>query len=261
MYKTWITILLALIVIVSSQLDCSNIPDPRVPGLSKYNITALVGKEVSLSDTFSTYKLRICQNNFPSCGACIGNTECCSGGLAGFCQSTDFWADCVGRFSQASGLTDTEGVTLLYEGGDWGMVGRITIYCDPTVEEIGNVRPENSNNYKHFLASSKHACPIRSDDSGTCSICTRKGCLWCLETNTCVCPPTPCQNFIKDPANCIFACRYPSCGTCAETNGCSWCLGGGSPDRCVASDNTDQCGGVVKDPSYCFWNTESYNVD
>jgi len=243
-------------VIVSSQSDCSNISDPRGVG-SRYNIAALVGKKISATDGFSLYNVTICENNITNCGNCGTNRECCSGGSPGFCQSNPFFADCLGKFSKVNGLSSTDGVELIYDNGDFGLTGSLKIYCDPNVDDIANVRFENFT-YSNVLASSRHACPIRS---GTCSTCTRQGCLWCLETNVCVCPPTPCQNFIKDPENCSFACRYPSCETCAETNGCSWCLGGGSADRCVASDNTDQCGGVVKDPSYCFWNTESYNVD
>jgi len=137
------------------------------------------------------------------------------------------------------------GVVLRYDDGDWGTIGRIKIICDPTVEGISDPVPEN--NPKVMRASSKHACPPLP----TCGICTRSGCLWCRDTNRCECPPTTCRNFIRDPIYCPDRCTADSCETCTQSSDeCAWCIsidGNG----CVENGDVDQCGSVVRDPSFC----------
>jgi len=141
-------ILLCLISLVLGIPDCSNIQGPAG---SSYDLSSIVGVELELSDTFSIYKAKICKNDYPDCGQC---------GVAGYCQSNEFFTDCIGKFSIALGMVGTEGVELVYDQGDWGNIGRIYLLCDPTAHEITGLYQENY--YKTFIARSKYACLTQS---------------------------------------------------------------------------------------------------
>jgi len=154
-------LLVTLIAIVSSLPDCGKIPDPDGSGMV-YDLTSLIGTELTIADSFSTYKTKICQNDYTGCGAC--EAACCASGTAGYCQNTDFWADCVGKFSTAIGMEGAAGVELLYDNGDWGMVGRIKILCDPAAEQLGNLRPDGDP--KTMIVNSKYACLAPANGSG-----------------------------------------------------------------------------------------------
>jgi len=145
--KVLVIYLLFTIAFVSySQPDCS-----AIKGASgdTVDLSALVGRELVLQDSFSTYKTTICKNTYSDCGTCSGP--------AGFCQSTEFWADCIGVFSTIVGPLPGGGVELMYENGDWGAYGKIKLNCDPNAGDIDNLRPDGAN-YKIMIANSKHAC-------------------------------------------------------------------------------------------------------
>jgi hypothetical protein len=140
-------IVLYLLSLAHGQPDCSRIP---IGNNQFYDISAVVGREFVLSDSFSFYKFTICTNTYADCGRC--------GGPAGYCQYTESWNDCLGKFSLAAPTTDKAGVDLLYDDGDWGNVGRVKIFCDPNVEDI--TEPVANPNPKSVLLYSKHACPV-----------------------------------------------------------------------------------------------------
>jgi len=142
-----VIVFLCLVAIVSCGLDCTQIPDPKGSGRI-FDLTALIGKELLLTDSFSTYKTTICKNTYETCGQC--------GGPAGYCQSTEFWEDCIGVFTTAIGMQSPTGVELLYDNGDWGSVGRVKLICDPNAGESDNLHGEG--NLKTMVAHSKHAC-------------------------------------------------------------------------------------------------------
>jgi hypothetical protein len=127
--------------------NCTRILDTSGSG-KVYNLAAIEGRELTWKDAFSNYKATICKNNYTTCGRC-GPPP------AGFCQYTDQWADCVGKFSIGVGMDNGTGVELLYDGGDWGNVGRIRILCDPNVELS---EPTVITNAKYIQVFSKHAC-------------------------------------------------------------------------------------------------------
>jgi len=236
----WVTALvsLSLLAFVSPLPDCSNI---RLGGSRHYNLSAIVGRELILEDSLSTYKATICTNTYASCGACSGP--------AGFCQSTEFWADCIGVFSLAIANEDGSGVELLYDNGDWGNVGRIKLRCDPNAGDYDDLHGEG--NLKTMVARSKHACADSIDCGAfnSCGDCARLGCLWCRDSTSCVpSTTTTCRNFIKDPEYCPGCRQYTSCDTCTKGT-CAWCLG---TENCVEDSNASSCiSGVVQDPDYC----------
>jgi len=133
----------------SNSTVCSRIMDPSGSG-KWYDLSALDGREFVLSDAFSFYKVSLCKDAYPDCGRC--------GAPAGYCQWTENWNDCIGKFTTANGLADVEGVTMLYDNGDWGNVGRVTIECDPEVEDVSE--PVPSPNPKSIKLYSKHACLV-----------------------------------------------------------------------------------------------------
>jgi len=135
---------LALLSLSEAIPDCSNIPGDN----GYYDLTSIVGRELKLRDSFSTYDASICVDAYEWCGYCPK-------GAAGFCQYTDYWADGIGEFSFATGLPDDTGVELNYDNGDWGYVGRIRINCDPSVELS---EPTYELNPKNMVVRSKHAC-------------------------------------------------------------------------------------------------------
>jgi hypothetical protein len=139
-------ILVCCIINLSCGQNCSSIPDAGGSG-KVYNLTPIEGRELKMSDSFSSYKVTICMNNYTTCGRC--------GGPAGFCQYTENWSDCIGRFSMGVGIHNSTGVELLYDNGDWGNVGRVRVLCDPNVELS---EPTAAPNPKTMQVYSKHAC-------------------------------------------------------------------------------------------------------
>jgi len=143
----WVVVILCVAILTTAQPDCTKILDPSSGEF--YDLSPIIGKELTLSDSFSVFKATICKNTYTTCGAC--------GGPAGYCQTTEFWADCIGTFSTAIAMQGAVGVELLYDNGDWGSVGRIKISCDPTAgDEATNVKEQG--NYKTMIVRSKHAC-------------------------------------------------------------------------------------------------------
>jgi len=239
--KTLCVVLISLWYIVSCQPDCSRIPNPQ--GSGYYNLQPIVGKELELKDSFSTYIATICTNTYDDCGLC--------GGPAGFCQYTQFWADCIGRFSAAVVETNQQAVRLHYDNGDWGASGIIKLQCDPSAGDLSTPVPEN-NNYKVMVVKSKHACLISSSCSSqpNCKDCSSPSCAWCLDNSACVfVNSTSCRNTIKDPTYCPLPCdSHKDCDSCTKGR-CAWCLD--TTDKCVKNDEVSQCKGVVRDPIYC----------
>jgi len=145
----FVVIFCCLLLLVVCEPDCSLITDPSGSGMH-YDLSSLVGKELMLSDQFSEFKATICKNTY-ECGQCLP-------GPAGYCQTTEFWQDCIGMFSTIIPMQGSEGVELLYDNGDWGSVGRIKLLCDPSAgDEALNVKAEGTN-FKTMVAASKHAC-------------------------------------------------------------------------------------------------------
>jgi len=140
---------LNILNLAHGQTDCSRIPQ-RSGSSNYYDLSAIIGREFILSDAFSFYKTSLCKNPYADCGRC--------GAPAGYCQWTENWADCIGKFSLVVGLEDKEGVELLYDGGDWGNVARVKIFCDPNVEDVSE--PEYESNPKNMILYSKHGCII-----------------------------------------------------------------------------------------------------
>jgi len=141
-------LILSLLSVTLAQKNCSHIIDLSGSG-KYYNIGEIVGREFTWKDSFSDYKVSLCNDSYPNCGQC--------GGPAGFCQSTTFWDDCIGRFSSAQGFlrNGKEGVELIYDGGDFGNVGIVRIECDPTVNVTG---PIDVSKPKNITLYSKYAC-------------------------------------------------------------------------------------------------------
>jgi len=223
---------------VHSQPDCSFILDDGRVG--HYNLSAIVGKELLLRDNYSEYKTTICKNTYYDCGTCYGP--------AGFCQSTEFWADCIGVFTSVRGYQNV--VELFYDNGDWGAYGRIRLFCDPNVDDIDGLQPDGTN-YKIMNARSKHACLVKNCNFSSCGDCTsQQYCSWCLDNTSCVERNSMCRNFINDPVFCPSSCNnHKTCDSCTGGN-CAWCLGKDG-NICVSHDNVSHCDGVVRDPSYC----------
>jgi len=191
--------------------DCSRVPSSISPG-KIFNLTAIVGRELNWSDSFSNYKVTICTNIYADCGSC--------GGPAGFCQYTTQWADCVGKFSTATPLANDEGVQLLYDDGDWGNVGRVKVICDPLVE-FGT--PTIDGNAKVIIVRSKHAClslPPVDADCKKIPDTAGSGAFYNLS------PLIGQQIFWTSPLSNLKASictnSYPDCGDCAGAGFCSY---------------------------------------
>jgi len=126
--------------------DCEKIID-KVNG-GTINLGPLIGREVTwVEGSFSQYKGTICKDPYTGCGTC--------GGPPGICQYTDFWSDCIGKFSSAEVIPGMDGVDLVYLGGDWGNMGRIRILCDPNIEIS---TPIYETTAKNITIRSKYAC-------------------------------------------------------------------------------------------------------
>jgi len=144
MIVTLLIVLSLMTTLSNGQTDCTKIPD--VSGSGKFfNLGPIDGKEFTWTDAFSTYKFTLCKNTYITCGKCGG---------AGYCQFTDQWADCIGKFTRAVGLQESTGVELFYENGDWGYNARVKIICDPNVE-FSNITVITG---KNVQISSKYAC-------------------------------------------------------------------------------------------------------
>jgi len=144
-------VFLSFLSLVYSQTDCTNIKGPT--GL-KYNISAVVGKELRLVNfKYDTvYRTTICKNSYEDCGLCTG--------LAGFCQNTAIFDDCLGKFTHVGQLPNGQnGVEILYTGGDYDASARIQLNCDPNAGDIEGLHAI-SENYRNMIARSKHACPV-----------------------------------------------------------------------------------------------------
>jgi len=237
--KALCVVLFSLCYLVCSQPDCSKIP----AGPGRFiNLSAIVGVELTLKDSYSTYTATICKNTYASCGS----TPSC-GGPAGYCQRTDFWADCIGVFTSL--IVGPDYVELLYTKGDWGNEGRIRLICDPKENNVSV--PSGGNNYKFMNATSKYACPVSICDASSCRNCSALGCSWCLDNSACGDrnTTTSCRNFINNPSYCPVACGdFKTCNTCVTRDTCAWCI----HHECVSSNDVDKCpDGAVRDPKYC----------
>jgi len=144
MHRFMCFVLLLLVCLVEGQMDCTQI---RGPSGEFYDLSAIIGKELITNDTFSFYKVTVCKDGYPDCGGCS---------MAGYCQTNEFFHDCVGKFAGASILSDGR-IQILYDRGDFGNTGRVLVKCNPLIDDIGNVRPEQFN--KVTTCESKHACP------------------------------------------------------------------------------------------------------
>jgi len=124
-------------------MDCTKITGPSG---ELYDLYAIIGKEVVTNDGFSEYKASVCKNAY-SCGGCPE---------AGFCQTNEFFVDCLGKFAGAS-VQETGKVQIRYDQGDWGNYAMVVVYCNPLVDGIANVR--GTEGHKVTTCESKYACP------------------------------------------------------------------------------------------------------
>jgi len=127
--------------------DCKKIPDSSGSG-AIYDLTPIIGRQIFWQNPQALYKASVCLDTWKDCGVC--------GGPAGFCQYTNTWAECVGKFSLAVGLPGSSGVELFYDNGDWGYSGRVRLLCDPTVEMS---QPTFDTSPYFVTVRTKYACP------------------------------------------------------------------------------------------------------
>jgi len=135
--------------------DCANIAS--VGGM-KFDLSPVLGKELSTTDGFSNYQITVCKDAL-KCGNCPN---------AGFCQTNEFFNDCMGKFSGASATVDGKGLTIYYDGGDFGNSGQLRLNCKPDAVEFENIQGQNF--YKVIVADSKYACPVPLTQGGALSI-------------------------------------------------------------------------------------------
>jgi len=134
--------------------DCGNIISDGI----RYDLGPIVGQQLTTNDGFSDYKVTLCKDAM-SCGGCAA---------AGFCQSNEFFSDCMGKFAGATGMPDgTVGVILLYDQGDWGNTGQVKLTCNPNANGVINIKGEQF--YKVTTGESKHACPAAPGGLGEVS--------------------------------------------------------------------------------------------
>jgi len=126
------------------QTDCTRIED----GVGSYNLQSIVGQELTFAEGPNLYKVSVCQNAYSTCGGCMDG--------AGWCKEYGMFKDCVGKFSLIVPLVVEEGVELVYDRGDYGMMGRIIITCDPNVGDLDSV--ESFDPYTKITAKSRWAC-------------------------------------------------------------------------------------------------------
>jgi len=129
---------------VEGQEHCSKIIGKHG---EQYDLTPLIGKILQTNDGFSNFTVALCVDSL-QCGSCTP---------AGFCMKNEFFADCVGKFSGASGSVE-DGILLNYVGGDWGNTGKVKIKCNPAIDGVSNVKGESY--YTTTVCDSKYACPV-----------------------------------------------------------------------------------------------------
>jgi len=141
-------LLFVCFVATQNQKDCS-----KILGLNGdlYDLTPLVGKSLETTDGFSSFKVVVCQNT-QTCGGCTSLT-------GGYCQTNEFFTDCIGKFAGGSPLPDSPGVLLLYDQGDYGNTGQVKIKCNPTATTITKIVGEQFN--KVTTCESMYACPSK----------------------------------------------------------------------------------------------------
>jgi hypothetical protein len=123
--------------------NCKKILDAAGSG-SYYDLTPIIGRVVNWSYPLSNFRLSVCADSFPTCGC---------GGASGFCEYTNTWSDCVGKFNIAVGLPNSLGVQLFYDTLENS--GRVQIVCDSAVEFSA---PTYGDNPKSITIRSKYAC-------------------------------------------------------------------------------------------------------
>eukprot|EP01125_Pyxidicula_operculata_P002452 TRINITY_DN12314_c0_g1_i1.p1 TRINITY_DN12314_c0_g1~~TRINITY_DN12314_c0_g1_i1.p1 ORF type:complete len:221 (+),score=36.00 TRINITY_DN12314_c0_g1_i1:56-718(+) len=145
--RTPLCLLTLLVFFVDAvDIDCS-----RIEGKDgKYfDLSSVIGQELAVQDGFSTFKATICQNPY-QCGDC--------GPTSGYCETSQWWEDCIGIFTSAAAIADMTGVELMYDNGDWGSFGRVKILCNPDADTLMNIRGESFN--KVIVAEGKQGCAL-----------------------------------------------------------------------------------------------------
>jgi hypothetical protein len=116
------------------------------------DLTPVIGKELLIDDGTSKFKVSLCENKYSNCGTC--------GPVAGYCQTTPWFEDCIGIFTSAVPMPNNAGVELMYDNGDWGAIGRVKLMCNPDATELSTPKGESFN--KIMIVDSKYACPVTS---------------------------------------------------------------------------------------------------
>jgi len=147
-FLQFVMLLLVCFNVEGQQNDCSKITGNKG---EQYDLTPIIGKILETYDNFSYYRVSLCVDSL-QCGGCDS---------AGFCQENNFWKDCIGKFSNASGSIE-DGILLSYLGGDWGNTGQVKIKCNPAIDGVSNIKPENY--HRNTLCESKYACPVTSNN-------------------------------------------------------------------------------------------------
>jgi len=213
-----------------------------------YDLSRLMAVEIGAYDDQKLwlYNISICHNSL-KCDICQSAGYCQSGFLSG--TKYEF---CIGSFKSIVGRPGGTGVDVIYNEPQQGRIGTVKITCDPSGPLVARMKAISSSSLTgyEFLFDSVAACNSACGTATGCGSCTENGCLWCLDTSSCVNPTNVvCRNFIRHPEICPDPCKkFNSCGTCANGE-CAWCLGN---NICVQLDVINKCdGGVVQDPKFC----------
>jgi len=226
---TTLLVLILCAALCASQNLCTHVSSPQ----GVYDLTPVIGEILKVNDGFLDYISSVCADAL-KCGNCA---------QAGYCQTNQFFNDCMGKFSDVKPFANgTLGVRIFYNGGDFGNTGQIHLKCNPQADTFMNIRGEEY--YKIISAEIKYACP-RSCDESDCNTCvSRPECYWCLDNNKCLSTNSPCKSWTKVPQYCCAT--KENCTSCASST-CGWCT---AKSRCI-NGNDLNCGAIIRDPDLC----------
>jgi len=245
-----------------------------------YDLTSIISKPIKYfigpRNQESGVSYALCDTVPMACGEagmpCAVNPRNCSG----ICQ---FWTEAdgpvsanLGRYSLVSFDAPTNTITFTYLGGDQVQgvprAAQINLTCGPRSGAINTTSftmpsgHEPNEPYWYFIdATTNLMCDgcTNYGRQGGCDTCTRNGCNWCFDTNTCISNQRAplCANRVKNPSFCrqtsapIDSCNsFNTCGECTMTNQqCEWCFDK-VPGTCFTAGYP--CGNVVSNSSYCF---------
>jgi hypothetical protein len=114
-----------------------------------YDISSLITTRVQGENNEGQYLISLCSSTVSNCGLCTSS---------GFCETLQWYSNCVGQFGSAVPNPDGSGVTLYYLHGEFQRQGVVKVLCATTASANATISTDgNTATYYHPAA-----CPVGS---------------------------------------------------------------------------------------------------